>query len=263
MKTTLLLLLASLPALLSCNLSNGYGKKLKINDKSEVYYKGEGITEAEAKKLGDYLLRIGYFDNSIRKTVQLMKDKKDDAYIIKFVVDEEALKKKRETAVMTFWYWQDMLSTSVLDGRKTKIILANTKLEDIEKMDELTRINVGKEHYLYLKGAGIPEAEGRRIADSLESASLKFFDYTAGAALLTRDKGTFTLRFMASNARQADRSTDYNIVLENLRYIISKYVLDGRSLNLVMIDGEFNEIRNINEPTEDRKLLIDQLIQSK
>ena len=259
MKRNLLFFLLSVSVLMtSCDLFNNYGKKVEIN-KSEVYYKGDGVTESDAKKLGDYLLKIGYFDNTSEKSVQLTKDENDkETYLVRFVVNPDALAKNKENALMTFWYWQDMLATGVFDDKKTRIVLADTKMKDIEVLDELQRITVGKEHYLYLKGTSIKEKEGKAIADSLEAA--KFFDYTAGAAVVTKEKGAYTFRFMANETRQKDQGTDYNIVLENYRYIISKYLLDNSDVNLVMIDEEFNDIKSIKEPNDERKALIDQLI---
>ena len=89
---------------------------------------------------------------------------------------------------------------------------------------------------------------------------MKFFDYTAGAVLLTREKGKYAFRFMANETRQNDKSLNYDIVLENLRYIISKYIMEGNDISLVMIDPEFNDIKTISEPPADRKVLIDQLV---
>ena len=55
MRKLLMLLLPLTLILTSCNLFDNYGKKAEINDKLTVYYKGEGVTEAEAKKLGAFL----------------------------------------------------------------------------------------------------------------------------------------------------------------------------------------------------------------
>lgn len=63
-----------------------YGEKLEFN-KGELYY-GEGVTEAEATKLGEYLVKEGYFDGK-EKSVQLRK--KDDRFIFRAVIQDEYL----------------------------------------------------------------------------------------------------------------------------------------------------------------------------
>jgi hypothetical protein len=47
---------------------NQYGTKLEFNG-GELYYTNN-VTEAETKKLGEYLVKEGFFDG-VRKTVQL------------------------------------------------------------------------------------------------------------------------------------------------------------------------------------------------
>jgi hypothetical protein len=241
--------------LTSCNLFNNYGKKVKINDKLNVYYKGEGVTEDQAKKLGAFL-ENNRGENKGDLAAQIMKE--GESYLVKIPLNEEAFNKDKEKFKTLFWYMQDMISELVFEGKKTRIVLTDDKLKDKETIDEITKITVGKEHYVYLKGNGVEEKEGKRIADSLEL--MKFFDYTAGAVLVTKEKGQYSFRFMANDVRKNDQSLNYDIVLENLRYIISKYVMNGSDINLVMIDTDFHDIKKINEPPADRKLIIDNAI---
>ena len=55
--------------------TGGYGKEYKLDSKHNVYYKGEGVDEALAKKLAAYLKEQDYFQDSINSTVQLVKVK--------------------------------------------------------------------------------------------------------------------------------------------------------------------------------------------
>lgn len=112
----------------ACNLLNPYGKKVTINSKSEVYLKGEGVTEAEATKLGNYLLKIGFFDDSTQKSVQLLKD---STYVVKFVVDEKALK-DNPAAEVSFMAIQMLITDSVFNGNKVRVVLADNNLKDIK-----------------------------------------------------------------------------------------------------------------------------------
>ncbi len=88
MKRIILSLLV-VAALTSCK---SYGKKVLTEGvKGEVYYKGDGITEADAQKLGTYLKEQNYFNNTEKQSVQISKGK-DGAYEIRFVVNEDKLK---------------------------------------------------------------------------------------------------------------------------------------------------------------------------
>lgn len=141
MKNKLLYVLMAVVLLASC-----YGKKIKINDKSEVYYKGDA-TEAEAKKLGDFLLTKEYFDSSNAKSVQLVKD--SSHYIVKFVVDKEAIKKDTVNVKLGYKVWGKWISDNVFDGKAVDVVLADTdmselmKIERINMQDSITLIGIG------------------------------------------------------------------------------------------------------------------------
>lgn len=67
----------------------GHGKEYKLDSKHNIYYKGEGVDEALAKKLAVYLKDKEYFQDSITATVQLEKIK--DTFNLNFVVDEKKI----------------------------------------------------------------------------------------------------------------------------------------------------------------------------
>ncbi len=114
-----------------------YGKTVTINEKSEVYYKGDGVKEADAKSLGDFLLKQGYFTTTDTRAVQLLKD--GEAYVVKFVVDEEKIKQQDTASVtMGFKVWQMWIQEGVFKGAKTKVILADAKLKSLQEVGEFT-----------------------------------------------------------------------------------------------------------------------------
>ena len=63
---------------------NQYGTKLEFNG-GELYYT-TNVTEAETKKLGEFLVKEGFFDG-VKKTVQL--DKSGSTYQFRMVVQKE------------------------------------------------------------------------------------------------------------------------------------------------------------------------------
>jgi hypothetical protein len=103
---------------------NSYGTKLEYG-KSELYYT-KNVTEAEAKKLGDYLNKIKFFDGD-GKSVQL--DKPGDTYQFRMVIkeglekDEKYITGSKEAAVE--------ISQNVFDGAKVEVHLCDNQLKTL------------------------------------------------------------------------------------------------------------------------------------
>jgi len=106
-----------------------YGKEYKLDKMHNVYYKGEGATEAQAKKLAEYLKEQEYFQDSINATVQLVKIK--DTFNLNFVVDETKLMSGYEDKYRLFG---SFISESVFDKAPVTIQLTNDKLEPFKNL---------------------------------------------------------------------------------------------------------------------------------
>ena len=118
-------------ALTSCS---NYGKKVNIEGtKGEVYFKGDGVTEADSKKLGEYLKNvIHYFSDDKALTVQLMKAK-DEGYDIRFVVDEKKLNASPE-ALQFFEQIGPAMSIDLYDNKAVNVFLTDTHLNDFKSI---------------------------------------------------------------------------------------------------------------------------------
>lgn len=89
------------------------GKKINYG-KNELYYKG--ATEAEARRLGDYLREGGkYFDDSTRFAVQL--EKKNNNYIIRLVVNMEKIRSTNDLNDENYNFITGELSKNVFNGK--------------------------------------------------------------------------------------------------------------------------------------------------
>ncbi len=132
MRKFFLLLLAGLVLLTSCN---EYGNKVQINATSEVYYK-EGVTEAEAKKLGDFLLKKEYFNTTDERSAQLTKE--NGEYVVKFVINEEKLNQDKDNVLLGFKVWQMWVQDNVFNGAKTKVVLVNDQFKDVQQVGEFS-----------------------------------------------------------------------------------------------------------------------------
>jgi hypothetical protein len=123
----LLLTLVIAISISACN--QNYGKEYKLNKMHNIYYKGEGATEAHAKKLAEYLKEQEYFQDSINATVQLVKIK--DTFNLNFVVDETKLMSGYEDNYREFG---SFISESVFDKAPVTIQLTNNKLEPFKNL---------------------------------------------------------------------------------------------------------------------------------
>lgn len=107
-----------------------YGKKVKIEGtKGEVYYKGEGVTESDAKKLGEFLKREKFFSADKAASTQITKT--GGRYTVRFVYDK-AFYEKTPGAEKEFKAYTNTISKTVFGGSKVDIALASNKMEDFK-----------------------------------------------------------------------------------------------------------------------------------
>jgi len=107
---------------------NEYGQKIKISDTTEVYIKGDSVTEVEAKKFGNYV-DTTYKDSKNKRSFQITKD--SGQYVIRMVVDEEKIKKDSSLDV-GFMALQILFETEVFTGNRVKLILTDNQFKDIK-----------------------------------------------------------------------------------------------------------------------------------
>jgi hypothetical protein len=118
-------------ALLKISSCTNYGKKLTFNG-GELYYTSQ-VTEAEAKKLGDYLVKEKFFDGN-KKTVQLTKD--GATYQFRMVVLKDG--EKAPNTVATFTSVCQELSENVFNGAEVVVHLCDDHLKTLRVIPETT-----------------------------------------------------------------------------------------------------------------------------
>lgn len=127
MKTFLILLM---PVALLVACGSDYGNRVAINNNSDVFYKGRGVTEADAKRLGDFLLREGYFDTVTNKTVQLTKD--TSSWVVRLVVDKEKYASADVTLSTAMRIFEGVMSEQVFNREKTRMELVDDEMKPID-----------------------------------------------------------------------------------------------------------------------------------
>lgn len=128
MKSSKLFLLITIVAI-GFTACQQYGKEYKLDKKHNVYYKGDGLDEAIAKKLATYLKEQEYFQDSIESTVQLTKNK--DTFNLNFVVDAAKIDKGAENNFLLFGAF---ISEKVFNKAPVTIHLTNNRLESFKNL---------------------------------------------------------------------------------------------------------------------------------
>ena len=117
----IIILISVIPLIQSCSKNTD---KLKFNN-SELYFTKE-VQKADAQKLGEYLLKEGFF-NEEQRTVKL--DKKENIWNFKMVVKKGA--DEDDQYIYLFGLFSEQLSKSVFNNAPVDIYLCNEKFETL------------------------------------------------------------------------------------------------------------------------------------
>ena len=120
--TTILVLTVLMAVGLACT---GHGTKLEYNG-GELYYT-DNVTETDAKKLGDYLVKSGFFGGK-KVTVQL--DKSGATYQFRMVVMPE--KQNDEPTAVLMKAFAGEISEEVFGGAPVELHICDDSLKTIK-----------------------------------------------------------------------------------------------------------------------------------
>lgn len=104
-----------------------YGKKMQF-EKTEVYYTNK-VKEADAKKLGNYLVSAGFADDN-EKSVQLSKNDENGNYQFRMVTTKEA--SENETYRTIFKVFAKQISDSVFNKQPVDFHICNTTFKTLK-----------------------------------------------------------------------------------------------------------------------------------
>lgn len=103
---------------------NQYGTKMEFNG-GELYHTNN-VNEAEAKKLGEFLVKEGFFDGN-RKTVQL--DKSGSTYQFRMVVQKEKQNDPATLEIMKTFAQE--ISSGVFNNAPTELHVCDDTLKTL------------------------------------------------------------------------------------------------------------------------------------
>lgn len=105
------------------------GKEIKFNN-NKVYFK-DGATKEDGQKLGEYLVKTGYFDTTGQKGVDVQVLKNSNSFVVNFVVDTAAFKQHPE-AYNTFKSFESEISKNVFGGGTVTIGVVDGELKEVK-----------------------------------------------------------------------------------------------------------------------------------
>ncbi|MEO7292802.1 MAG: hypothetical protein ABIW34_06855 [Ginsengibacter sp.] len=106
------------------------GKKYTVNDKHHIYYKGDGVTEDDAKKAGAYFTNIGMFGET-DMDVQIGAEKNSGEIKVRFIVDKSKITPEVEKAFVDIG--NDM-ANKIYPDKTLHLILADEHFDDLKDL---------------------------------------------------------------------------------------------------------------------------------
>lgn len=232
---------------------SNYGKKVTFEGtKGEVYYKGDGVTEADAKKLGDYLKTVDYINNTKETSFQLTK--KADTYIFKLVIDK-AFYDSAKGLDKSYKALGALVSKNVFEGKKVDVGLTNNVFEDFKTIpydETYTKTATegvdgfgkdvlidGTKGEVFIKGDGVTEADAQKLGQQLKKIS--FFNNTNNVSVqLLKAANGFIVRFVYDKnfyETTPDAIKNFNLI----RGSISNDVFGGQNVDIRLADEKMQD----------------------
>lgn len=246
MKKLLLPLLPLCIILYSCNLFGNYGDKVTIG-KSEVFYQGDGVTESDAKKLGKYLLKGGWFDEETKRSVQLTKE--NNTYIVRLVVNIDKLD---DGGKLNLWKFQSDLSEYVFDNKKVKIILADTKLKDLESLGAIARLKVDEKNIIYYNSAQFQRTYAEKLADFFVEQSY-FSGDNEKNVFLTMEDNLPVVRFIVNKETILTDEDKYVPIFSYMQNLMNDTVFEGEKTKVYLTSVDYEDFKKVPRLTPEQQ----------
>ena len=106
-----------------------YGKKYAFDSDHNIYYKGEGVSETDAKNLATFFNKQGYYHSGQKADVQIKKTK--DTFNINFIVDKAKVTPDLETNFILFGGY---ISKEVFSNAPVTILLSDPNFNEIKNL---------------------------------------------------------------------------------------------------------------------------------
>lgn len=218
MKSNLIQLFAVFSMASMLSSCSDYGRKVTFEDNhGEIYYKGDSITEADAKAVGKFLTDAGYFQKDDKtRSVQITKN--NGRIQARFVVDKKAVDTIADID-KSFEIIGASMSKDVFNNSPVDVIYTDEYFKDIKtipytpsvmpevdfshELEQMDKKNYNSNTFYYSKN--IPAAKTDTIYKYLVSSG--FFAPDGGVSLIVSlsPDGSFLVKFpVKSSFNNAD-----------------------------------------------------------
>lgn len=235
---------------------SNYGTKVTFPDhKGEVYYKGDGVTEADAKAVGKFLENQQFFlKDDKKRSVQISKD--SGRVKARFVVDEKALA-SIPNADESFELIGALMSREVFNNTPVDVVFTDEFFKDIktipykagalaaanirEEINQMQKKEYNKNTLYYTKD--IPAEEADVISAYLVKGGFFTTDGNKDLLLAKTARNGFLVRFLikASFANEAGLQKADNFGKE-----MKKDLFPDVPLQFEVLDEDLEPIKTFN-----------------
>lgn len=237
MKRILPLALTALLFYSSCDLLSGdYGEKVTIG-KNEVYYKGDGVTEQQAKETGAFLLEANWFDDKEPGSAQITKD--SAGYLVHLVAHKNKIS---DHLRRNLWKTQRALSASVFNNQKVRFAFADDNLNDFETLSPVDVVTIGQ-GTVYYDSEAFTKAEAQDLADFLDGAGYLNQDKQVDV-LLRKEGGAPVVRMIVDRDALAQNEAEVMLTFGYWQSLLQDVVF-SKNAKIVLTDTDFNDIKPV------------------
>ena len=190
---------AVLPAvvvlLAAAGCGRGHGHRVRFGDGQEVYYK-DGATEADARRLGEFLTRVGYFEGDGPRSVQIVRP--GGVWQVRMVLREGAW--DNQAAQRLLARTGADIGVEVLDGADLELHLCDGRLKTRHVIRPLVlgaRLQVGAGQVVFYRD-GATRQDAEAVAALLRARGL--FGRGGVTVQLRTEAGRYQLRLVVDAA---------------------------------------------------------------
>jgi hypothetical protein len=202
--------------------------------KGELYY-DKPVTQAEAQRVGQFLIDREFFSDNKELSARLDRD--DTTYHLRFVVNpayaDELL------SVIEFSVMGHDISRDILNGARLQVVLTDDHWKPIKTPPSSAKLEFGAGELFYTE----PVSSDQARATGQYLQKIGFFSKTKSTSVqLGREQNLFQLRFVIDPSHIDDRS-----ITKNFRLItrsVSAEALGGEPVMLHLCDPELHDLRS-------------------
>jgi hypothetical protein len=212
---------------------NDFGTKLKFKS-GELYYT-RSVTREEADKLGEQLLKDGFFNNEA-KTVQLSRS--GDTYEVRLVIKPEFQNDTNYHRLLGIFGAE--LSQKVFAKAPVTMHVCDVRLKTVATIDPFPFVEANGGTLCYDATLSKPEVESLR--DHLIKE--KFFDGTPKSLLVQKDGKTIDLRMMVRP--DAEKNPALASAFKTMAQEVSRKAFAGAPVRLCLCNEKLMTVKVVS-----------------